>query len=64
MARASVLHCYQDNENSFLDTRVYKVEFLGIEVNKLKVSVIAKSTKVQCNVNGSKYLLEDSFIDY
>ena len=43
--------------NPILDTRMYQVEFAGVEFTKLTTNVIAETMYAQCDANGNKYLL-------
>jgi hypothetical protein len=52
------------NDNTILDSRVYRVEFDDGDVSELMANVIAESMYASCDDEGNEYLMMDSFVDH
>ena len=50
--------------NPTLDTRMYHIEFDGVEITKLTANVIVQSIYTQCDADGREHLLLDLLVDY
>ena len=54
----------RSHTNQMLDTKMYHVEFAGVEIKELNTNIIAESIYTQCNSEGNEYLLFYVLVDY
>ena len=73
MVKGCVTKCKHDddgnvigraNDNPFLDTRSYIVDFADGNTTKLTMNLIAESMYAQCDPDGNQYVLLDDLTDY